>query len=62
MGPGDRRELLSGLSLSVGNDGQRVTMIASVRYLDELAKQDGQWLFAERRLMVNWAETRPSAT
>jgi hypothetical protein len=42
MGPGDRRELLSGLSLSVGNDGQRVTMIASVRYLDEIVKQDSQ--------------------
>ena len=35
-------------------------MIASIRYLDEFVKQDGQWLFAERRLMVNWTETRPS--
>jgi hypothetical protein len=46
--------------LSVGEDGQRTMMIASIRYLDEFAKQDGQWLFAERRLMVNWTETRPS--
>ena len=45
--------------LKVGQDGQRTMMIASIRYLDELVKQDGQWLFAERRLMVNWAETRP---
>ena len=30
-------------------------------YLDELVKQDGQWFFAERRLMVDWTETRPSA-
>ena len=46
--------------LKVGQDGQRTMMIASIRYLDEFAKQDGQWLFAERRLMVNWTETRPS--
>ena len=47
--------------LSVGEDGQRTMMIASIRYLDQFAKQDGGWLFAERRLMVNWTETRPSA-
>ena len=46
--------------LSVGEDGQRTMMIASIRYLDQFAKQDGRWLFAERRLMVNWTETRPS--
>jgi len=46
--------------LSVGEDGQRTMMIASIRYLDQFARQDGQWLFAERRLMVNWTETRPS--
>jgi ketosteroid isomerase-like protein len=48
--------------LKVGQHGQRTMMIASIRYLDELVKQDGQWLFAERRLMVNWTETRPFAT
>jgi hypothetical protein len=47
--------------LSVGEDGQRTMMIASIRYLDEFVKQNGQWFFAERRLMVNWTETRPSA-
>ena len=46
--------------LSVGEDGQRTMMIASIRYLDQFAKQDGHWLFAERRLMVNWIDTRPS--
>jgi SnoaL-like domain len=46
--------------LSVGQDGQRTMMIASIRYLDEFVKQAGEWLFAERRLMVNWTETRPS--
>jgi len=46
--------------LSVGAVSLRKKMIASIRYLDEFVKQDGQWLFAERRLMVNWTETRPS--
>jgi ketosteroid isomerase-like protein len=42
-------------------DGQRTLMIASIRYLDEFAKQsDGAWLFARRRLIVDWTETRPS--
>jgi ketosteroid isomerase-like protein len=46
--------------LSTGQDGQRTLMVASIRYLDEFVKQDGAWLFAERRLMVDWTETRPS--
>ncbi|MFC9439006.1 nuclear transport factor 2 family protein [Nocardia sp. NPDC057030] len=42
-------------------DGQRTLMVASLRYLDQYAKQaDGTWLFAERRLLVDWTETRPS--
>jgi ketosteroid isomerase-like protein len=46
--------------LTIGEDGQRTMMVASIRYLDEFAKLDGEWFFAERRLMVNWTETRPS--
>jgi ketosteroid isomerase-like protein len=46
--------------LSVAADGQRTLMVASIRYLDVFAKQGGQWFFAERRLMVNWIDTRPS--
>ena len=42
-----------------GDDGSRALMIASIRYLDEFVKQDGQWLFAERRLLIDWTETRP---
>jgi hypothetical protein len=48
--------------LSVAEDGQRTLMVASIRYLDQFVKQNGQWLFAERRLMVNWIDTRPSKT
>jgi hypothetical protein len=46
--------------LSVSADGQRTMMIAALRYLDTFVEQDGTWLFAERRLMVDWTETRPS--
>ncbi|GHD77014.1 nuclear transport factor 2 family protein [Streptomyces mirabilis] len=45
--------------ISVDDSGQRTIMIASIRYLDTFAKHDGEWLFAERRLMVDWTETRP---
>jgi ketosteroid isomerase-like protein len=47
--------------LSVGEDGQRTLMIAAIRYDDVFVKQQGAWLFAERRLMVDWIETRPLA-
>jgi len=40
-------------------DGQRSLMVASIRYLDTFAKAAGCWLFSERRLMVDWVETRP---
>jgi ketosteroid isomerase-like protein len=40
-------------------DGDRSLMVASIRYLDTFAKQAGRWLFSERRLMVDWTETRP---
>jgi hypothetical protein len=41
-------------------DGQRTIMIASLRYLDTFAKIDGAWYFAERNLILDWSETRPS--
>jgi hypothetical protein len=46
--------------LTVADDGTRTLMVASIRYLDTFVRQDGAWLFAERRLMVNWTDTRPS--
>jgi hypothetical protein len=43
-------------------DGRRMLTKAAIRYLDEFTKQpDGSWLFAERRLLVDWTETGPSA-
>ncbi len=46
--------------ISLAEDGSRTLMKASIRYLDEFVRQDGRWLFAERRLMVDWTETGPS--
>jgi len=44
--------------LSSAPDGQRILMVASIRYFDQFVKQDDVWLFAQRRLMVDWTETR----
>ena len=38
--------------------GKRRLMVASLRYLDTFVKIDGSWLFAERRLYVDWLEER----
>lgn len=43
--------------LAVDRDRRRL-MIAALRYLDTFAKADGAWLFAERRLYVDWIEER----
>jgi len=40
-------------------DGERRSlMIAALRYADTFVKTDGTWLFAERRLYVDWIEQR----
>jgi hypothetical protein len=40
-------------------DGEKKRlMIASLRYLDTFEKADGDWLFAERLLYVDWIEER----
>jgi len=38
--------------------GKRRLMLASLRYFDTFVKTDGEWLFAERRLYVDWLEER----
>ncbi len=38
--------------------GKRRLMLASLRYLDTFVKMDGEWLFAERLLYVDWLEER----
>jgi ketosteroid isomerase-like protein len=39
-------------------DGKQQLMIAAIRYLDNYTKQNGKWLFAGRKLMVDWIENR----
>jgi hypothetical protein len=43
-------------------DDARKIMIASLRYLDTFAKIDGHWYFAERKLILDWSETRSMTT
>lgn len=40
----------------------RSLMVAAIRYLDSFVKQDGAWFFSQRKLMVDWTETRPLGT
>jgi hypothetical protein len=42
------------------DDGERKLMVAWLRYDDAFVKADGAWLFAERKLYVDWTETRRS--
>jgi hypothetical protein len=44
--------------VSVEGD-ERTIMIASIRYEDTFTKLDGTWMFSERRLYVDWIDTRP---
>jgi ketosteroid isomerase-like protein len=37
---------------------ERSLMVASLRYLDKFTKIEGAWYFAQRRLLVDWIETR----
>jgi hypothetical protein len=39
-------------------DGDRKIMVASLRYLDTFTKLAGRWYFAERKLILDWSETR----
>ena len=39
---------------------ERKLMVASLRYHDSFIKLDDAWLFAERKLYVDWTETRTS--
>jgi ketosteroid isomerase-like protein len=38
---------------------RRRLMVASLRYADTFVKTDDQWLFAERKLFVDWVDERP---
>ena len=40
-------------------EGKRSLFIASIRYYDVFRKVEGKWLFAERKPIVDWTDTRP---
>ncbi|WP_079240869.1 nuclear transport factor 2 family protein [Chryseobacterium indologenes] len=39
-------------------EGKQKLMIAAIKYHDRYVKQNGKWLFAERKLLVDWIENR----
>ena len=39
----------------------RSLMTAAIRYLDTFVREDGNWLFDQRKLIVVWTETRQLA-
>jgi hypothetical protein len=43
-------------------DGERQIFIAYLRYEDELAKEQGDWRFASRKLYVEFTDSRPLAS
>jgi hypothetical protein len=43
--------------VTVDGDKRRL-MVASLRYADTFVKGDGEWLFAERQLYVDWIDER----
>lgn len=43
------------------HDGeQRVLLTMAIRYLDSFAKVDGSWFIAERKLVFDWTDRKPS--
>jgi uncharacterized protein (TIGR02246 family) len=49
------------MAYHVLHDGdQRVLLTMAIRYLDSFAKVDETWLIAERKLIFDWTDRRPS--
>jgi ketosteroid isomerase-like protein len=44
------------------SEGERSMFVAALRYYDVFVRADGRWLFGERKLIVDWTETRPIAS
>jgi ketosteroid isomerase-like protein len=38
--------------------GKKTLFVASLRYYDVFSKIDGRWFFAERKILVDWMDTR----
>ncbi|GAB3331741.1 hypothetical protein GCM10027452_04980 [Micromonospora halotolerans] len=51
--------LLSG-ARPLGRGGTAHLMVMSIRYQDTFVRQGGRWFLAERRLITDWVDCRPS--
>jgi SnoaL-like domain len=40
----------------------RTLLVLFIRYQDSFVKRDGTWRFAERKLLIDWSDSRPSHT
>lgn len=40
--------------------GKRMVLVMGIRYYDTIVRQDGRWRFAERKLIIDWTDRRPS--
>jgi hypothetical protein len=47
--------------LTIDGTKKRSLMIATLRYNDSFIKTNGEWLFSERLLYVDWIEERALA-
>ena len=41
------------------SEGKRTLFIASLRYYDVFAKVEGEWLFDDRKIVVDWTDNPP---
>jgi SnoaL-like domain len=41
-------------------DAGRTLLVMFIRYRDSFIKHDGTWRFAERKLLIDWTDRRPS--
>ena len=41
-------------------NGERMLLVLSIRYLDRFVRTGGGWRFAERKLVTDWIDKRPS--
>ena len=41
-------------------DQGRSLIVMSIRYEDSFVKSNGDWFFAQRKLVIDWTDTRPS--
>ncbi|WP_158942227.1 nuclear transport factor 2 family protein [Granulicella sp. S190] len=40
--------------------GQRKCQTLGIRYYDQFLRQENRWYFVERKLVIDWSDTRPS--